>query len=169
MRTSSRWLLAVVAAVTLSACAAPAPPPMPMQGTPEDDTAVRALVDRYVAAFNANDAAAMAAMVSEDYETVGPDGTHITGRAAYQQMCEAGVADRQAAGMTLTLAGTTSYVKWIDANHAVVGGTFTVSGVPAGAPTSGSWMAVAMKGGAGDWQLMSSLAADLMPMPGGGD
>ena len=161
-------LAAAAAAILSSACAAPAPPPAAATGTPADETAIRAMTDRYLAAFNAGDAATLAALVTEDFHCVEPDGTHISGRAAFQQMFQADVAARQAAGLTLTLSATNDYVSWIDVNHAATGGTWTITGVPPGAPSNGSWMGVAARNAAGEWQFKASLAADLMPQSGAG-
>ncbi len=167
MRSKNLLLPAAVLAVfTLSACAG-APAPMPMQGTADDEAALRGLAGRYVAALNANDAAALGAMVTEDYEVVEASGNHLMGRAAFQQMIETDIKARQEAGMMLNISATTEYLNWIDASHAVIGGTYAVSGVPEGAPAKGAWMAVAAKSATGDWQMMSSLGADYLAPPGG--
>lgn len=169
MRTKTLALAAFLASVLFSACAAPAPPSPAATGTADDEAALRGLGDRYVAAFNAGDVAGLTGLVADDYECVLPDGTHITGRAAFQQMFEKDVAARQEAGLTLALSATTAMLKWIDSTNAVIGGTWTITGVPAGAPTSGSWMSVTSKGTDSQWRIRSSLAADLMPQPGGGN
>jgi hypothetical protein len=114
----SRLFIAVLALVAAAACA---PPPPPAQGTPDDEVVIRGLAGKYTDAFNASDAAGMARLVSEDFERVGADGTHIRGRAAFQQMEENSAKERQA-GLKLTLAAPTSYVKWMSATHAVNGG-----------------------------------------------
>jgi len=165
MRTKSLWLMAALAVFTLSACGGA--PPAPMQGTADDEATLRGMADRYAAAFSANDAAGLAALVADNYEVVDPNGTHVTGRAAFQQMFEAGSKARPEAGQNPTLSTTTDFLNWIDASHAVMGGTYTVAGVPAGAPTSGSWLVVAVKSASGEWQLMSSLGAAFIAPPGG--
>jgi len=168
MRAKNLWLMpAVLAAFTLSACGGAAPPPMAMQGTADDETTLRGLADRYVAALNANDAAGLAALVTENYEVVEASGNHLMGRAAFQQMMETDIKSRQDAGMTLSVSATTEFLNWIDASHAVIGGTYAVTGVPEGAPAKGAWMAVAAKSATGEWQMMSSLGADYAAPPGG--
>jgi uncharacterized protein (TIGR02246 family) len=153
----SRLSIAFLALVAAAACA---PPPPPTQGTPDDEVAIRGLSSKYTDAFNANDVAGMARLVSEDFECVNADGTHIRGRAAFQQMEEKAAKDRQA-GPKLTLAAPTSYVKWISATHAVSGGPWTMTGPPA--PATGSWMAVLRKTPEGPWQITNSLVADFVP------
>ena len=155
-----RLFAAVLALVAVAACA---PPPPPTQGTPDDEVAIRGLAGKYTDAFNAGDVAGMARLVSEDFESVMADGTHIRGRAAFQQMEENGARKRQAAGLKLTLAAPTSYVKWLSATHAVSGGPWSMTGPPA--PATGSWMAVLKKGPEGQWQITNSLAADFVAPP----
>jgi ketosteroid isomerase-like protein len=154
----SRLSLVVLALVAAAACA---PPPPPTQGTPDDEVAIRGLASKYTDAFNANDVPGMARLVSEDFERVSADGTHIRGRAAFQQMEENGAKERQAAGLKLTLAAPTSYVKWISATHAVSGGPWTMTGLPA--PARGAWMAVVRKTPEGQWQITNALEADFVP------
>jgi ketosteroid isomerase-like protein len=152
-----------IAVLALAAAAACAPPPPPSQGTPDDEVAIRGLATKYTDAFNANDAAGMARLVSEDFECVMADNTHIRGRAAFQQMEEQSAKERQAAGLKLTLGAPTSYVKWMGATHAVSGGPWTMTGLPA--PAKGSWMAVLRKSPEGQWQITNSLAAEYVPPP----
>lgn len=158
----SRLSLVVLALVGAASCA---PPPPPTQGTPDDEVAIRGLSGKYTDAFNANDVPGMARLVSEDFECVTADGTHLRGRAAFQQMEGKSAADRQAAGLKLTLEAPTSYVKWMSATHAVSGGPWTMAGLPAGAPAKGSWMAVLRKGPEGQWQITNSLVADFVAPP----
>jgi ketosteroid isomerase-like protein len=156
---STRLAIAVLALVT-AACSAPPPP---AQGTPDDEVAIRGVASKYAEAFNANDVPGMARLVSEDFECMVADGTHIRGRAAFQQFEANGLRDRQAAGLTLTLEAPTTYVKWISATHAVSGGPWAMKGLPA--PARGSWMAVLRKSPEGQWQITNSLVADYVPPP----
>ena len=156
----SRLSIALLALVAAAACA---PPPPPTQGTPDDEVAIRGLSSKYTDAFNANDVAGLARLVSEDFECVNADGTHIRGRAAFQQMEEKAAKDRQAAGLKLTLGAPVSYVKWMSATHAVSGGPWTMTGLPA--PATGSWMAVLRKTPEGPWQITNSLVADFGAPP----
>jgi ketosteroid isomerase-like protein len=158
-------LTAMLATIAMYACTAPAPMSMPMQGTAEDEAALRGLAGKYSASFNTGDAAALAMMVSEDFENISADGAHTQGRAAFQQMEDMGVKDRAAAGMNLTLATTTGYLNWIDATHAVIGGTFMMSGLPPGAPDKGAWIVVCEKAADGQWLMTNSLVAEMPPAP----
>jgi uncharacterized protein (TIGR02246 family) len=154
----------LLAAIAMSAAACASPPPA-TEGTPDDEVAIRGLAGKYSAAFNANDAAAMAQLVSEDFENISADGAHTKGRAAFQKMEEQGIADRQGAGLKLTLAATTGYVRWIDAGHAVAGGTYTMAGLPPGAPDKGSWIIVVNKGADGRWVMTNSLVSEFVAPP----
>ena len=156
----NRRLAAALLALVAVACASPAPP---TQGTPDDEVAIRGLAGKYTDAFNANDVPGMARLVSEDFECMVADGTHLRGRAAFQQFEANAARDRQAAGLKLTLEAPTTYVKWLTATHAVSGGPWSMSGLPA--PAKGSWMAVLKKSAEGQWQITNSLVADFVPPP----
>jgi ketosteroid isomerase-like protein len=161
-----RNVRSLVGVLTLAAAAAcSAPPPPPAQGTPDDEVTIRGLAGKYSAAFNANDVSAIVRMVSDDFERVAADGTHVRGRAAFQQMEEKGAQARQAAGLKLTLDAPTNYVRWIDATHAVAGGAWTMTGLPAGAPSKGSWMTVLKKSADSQWLITNSLVADFVEAP----
>jgi uncharacterized protein (TIGR02246 family) len=155
--------MGVVAAFALSACAG-APPAAPKQGTAQDETALRGLAEKYTASFNANDAAALAQMVTEDFENIGADGSHTKGRAAFQQMEETGIKEREKAGLKVALSATTGYVSWIDATNAVVAGTWSMTGLPPGAADKGAWIVVCEKEADGQWRMANSLVAE-MPAP----
>ncbi len=156
------WVMSAVAVAALVACAPAAPA---TQGTPDDEVVLRGMAARYSASFNAGDAAALARMMTEDFESLGPDGVHTRGRTAFQQMEEASLKDRQAAGLNLTLNATTGYVKWIDARHAVVGGTYSMTGLPPGAPDKGAWVVVARKEADGSWLTQNSLVSEFVAPP----
>jgi uncharacterized protein (TIGR02246 family) len=155
------WLLPTLA-LALTACGGGS---APAQGTAEDETVLRGMADKYSAAFNAADIAALGQMVTEDFENISADGTHTQGRAAFQQREEAALKERQTAGLKVTLNTTTGYLRWIDATRAVVGGTYTMSGLPAGASDKGSWMVVDEKGTDGQWRIRHALVAANMPPP----
>lgn len=150
-----------LAVLALAACP-PAAPPAAM-GTPEDETAIRAMADQYVAAYAAKDAAALAALVSEDYEDVDPTGRRTQGRAAFQEAVQQ-MFSTMPAGMTMSMTATTDYIRWIDATHAVAGGTWQTSPAMPPMPSRGSWMTVVVKQGT-EWKMMNSLgAADMSAM-----
>jgi ketosteroid isomerase-like protein len=161
-----RWTGFVVglgAILVTGACGAA--PEMAMQGTPEDELILRGVADQYVAAFNAGDAAALAAMVSDDYMVVVPDGSTISGKAGVEQMEAEGIQMRQKMNLNMTLHATTSFVQWLNAETATIGGTWTADGLPEGQPNRGSWLAVAHKTREGEWLLTSTLAADYIEPP----
>jgi uncharacterized protein (TIGR02246 family) len=55
------------------------------QGTPDDEKALDAYLAAWDAAFNAHDAKAVAALYTEDAETVLPDGRRLKGRAGIEK------------------------------------------------------------------------------------
>jgi len=119
-----------------------------------DEEAVRSNADAWMAAWNNGDAHAIAQLVTEDYEVVWPDGTHIKGREAYEKGLASNFARRQA---TPTLSATTVFVRFLKPDVAVASGTWTRSGGAAG-PGKGSWLATYTKQG-GQWLIASGVAA----------
>ncbi len=131
-------------------------------GTPEDEAAVRAIADKYAAAMSAKDTTRLAAITTSDWEVVDPTGRHQQGRGAATAAAAQDFA-MMPAGMAMTMKATTTFVRWIDATHAVAGGTWETPGMP-GMPGKGSWLGVATKEG-NDWKMMSALGApDMTPM-----
>lgn len=160
MRTRFSALLALFAVAGLQACSPPAPA---ATGSPADEQAIRELAGKYAAAFGGRDTAALGALVSDDYETVEATGQHTQGRASFLAMMGQEFASMPA-GMTLSMSATTTYVRWIDANHAIAGGTWETTPAMPPMPSKGSWMAVVAKEGDA-WKMKSALgAADLSAM-----
>jgi len=153
--------LAALAFLITTGCSAPAA--APATGTAEDEQAIRGLADKYAAAFTARDTAAFRTLVTSDYQDVDPTGKHTQGADAVVASVAAEMATMPA-GMTVAMKTTTTYVTFIDATHAVAGGTFEVTPAMPGTNGKGAWMAVAAKEGS-DWKMMSALGAgDMTPM-----
>jgi len=136
-------------------------------GSPEDEQAVRAIAGKYAAAMSAKDTAALGAIVADDYQVVEATGKMVQGRAG----AVAAAAEEFAMmppGMSMTMKTTTDFVKWIDANHAVAGGTWETSPAMPPMPSKGSWLATAEKKGS-DWKVIAALGSPdmtgMMPPP----
>ena len=159
---SATTALCFVGVLALAACA---PAPAATTGTAADDTAIRAIGPAYAEAWNKGDVAAMVNFTTDDYDGVRPDGMSIKGRAGVEAEAKEGVAAR--AGLPLTLAIQTSMVRFNSATSAATGGTWTVSGAPAGSggPEKGAWSATVVKGSDGQWRMATALVADYMPPP----
>ena len=71
-------MLSLAGLALAAACATGA---TPSTGTAEDEAALRANGDSYVAAWNARDAAAIRAMLADEYHEVTPDGRHLASPA----------------------------------------------------------------------------------------
>ncbi|HUF47848.1 MAG TPA: SgcJ/EcaC family oxidoreductase [Vicinamibacterales bacterium] len=164
---SATTLLALVMTVAIAACAPPAVPPAPMAGTPADEQAIRDLMQRISTAWNAKDAAAMVAMVTDDYQAINPEGRHTQGKAAYEATTTTEFEAPRPEGMALSI--DTGYVQWHSADVAAVGGTWSVTGLPAGTPgTNGSWIVVVKRSG-DQWLMSNGLVATFVPPPAGGN
>jgi len=136
-------------------------------GTPEDEQAIRALADKYAAAFTAKDTTALGAITASDFEIVDATGKHQQGRAEALASAARDYA-MMPANMPMTMKATTAFVRWIDATHAVAGGTWETSPAMAGMPSKGSWLGVDVKEG-GVWKAVSALGSPdltaMMPAP----
>lgn len=161
MRTRLIQLFAMMAV-----CALPACQPASSAGTtgsPADEQAIRDITNKYAAAFGQRDTTAMGALVSDDYEDVDPTGMHTKGKAGFQAALAKEFA-MMPAGASMSMTATTDYVRWIDANHAAVGGTWQTSPAMPGMPSKGSFMAVVEKKD-NSWKMTSALgAADVSAM-----
>jgi hypothetical protein len=73
-------------------------------------------------------------------------------------------SERAPLGLKLNIQ--TSYIHWVNANNASVGGTWTISGLPPGAGAEkGAWMTLSQKGTDGQWRIGSALVAEYHPPP----
>jgi len=164
---TAKTLLAALAVLTVYACApAPAPTEMAMAGTPADEQAIRDAMDRVETAWNNKDVAALTATVTEDWQGISPDGRHTVGRAAYEETLTTEFAMERPEGMALSI--DVGYIQWHGADVAAVGGTYSVSGLPEGAPSTGSWLSVMTRSG-DQWLSSNSLVASQVPEPTGGN
>jgi uncharacterized protein (TIGR02246 family) len=119
---------------------------------------------KYADAFNKGDSAALAAMVTDDYEVVAADGTEVKGKTAFEEAEKKSATERT--GMGLRLDVKTTYVKWAGAAHAAIGGTWTMAGIPPGmGGDKGAWTGLAEKGADGQWRLATGLVAQYVPPP----
>lgn len=151
---------ALAGVLALAACARLAP----TTGTPEDETALRALGAKYADAWNKGDVTTLASMVTDDYEAVGPDGNTIKGRAALEEMEKKQATDRT--GLPLRLSVNTSYVRFAGPTAASLGGTWTMAGLPPGmGADKGAWTSLVVKGADGQWRLATGLVAEYHPPP----
>ena len=160
MRTRFAAVFAALALLTVQACGPQAPA---AAGSAEDEQAVRELAGKWAAAYSQRDTAAFGPLVTDDYEDVAPTGEHTQGRAAFQAMLAREFA-MMPANAQMSLSATTTFVRWINADAAITGGTWQASPGTPGMPSKGSWMGVAVRRGT-TWQMQSVLgAADLSAM-----
>jgi hypothetical protein len=145
---TAKTLVAALVVLAVYACApAPAPTEMATAGTPADEQAIRDLMERVETAWNTKDAAAMR-------------------RAAYEENLKSEFAEERPEGMALSIE--VGYIQWHGADVAAVGGTYSVSGLPEGVPSTGSWLSVVERSG-GQWQSSNGLVARFVPETGGGN
>lgn len=149
-----RHTLLVTVLLGLTACTA-----SPSAGTAADEQAIRDGGTKWSAAWNKGDAKAMAAMITEDYESIDASGIHTQGRPTFERTMAAQFAGRPA-GMTMTI--TTGFVKRLSATSAVAGGGWSVAGPATGMSARGSWISAYQKKD-GTWLIASGLGASEPP------
>src|SRR5512141_2465221 len=137
MRLPMRHSVLVVMLLVAAACAAPS-----STGTAADEQAIRDTGAKWSEGWNKGDVKAMAAMITDDYESIDASGSHTQGRPAFEQAMAAQFAGRPA-GMTMTI--TTGFVKWLSATSAVAGGGWSVTGPSAAMSARGSWISAYQK------------------------
>lgn len=146
--------LAVVALLTVAQIASAKDPE-----SPSDEAAIRAGAKAYAAAFNRQDAAALAAMFAEDAEQIDGDGTMTRGRDAIGKRIAAGFKARPASKMQLKIES----VRLAAANVALESGSYTVRSNDGG-EAMGTYSAVHVKQKDGKW-LIESLRDTPAPPP----
>lgn len=117
-------------------------PAAPATGSAADEQAVRDIATAYAAAWDKGDAPAIAAMVTEDYHGFDIMGSYFADRAAFEKATAEQLTARPA-GQTITI--TTSYVRFLGANAAAAGGTWTIAGPAGPLPSAGVWTATDVK------------------------
>jgi hypothetical protein len=161
MKVIARYAFLFATLLTLAACA---PPSAATSGTPEDEAAIRAMGAKVADVWTKGDAVGMSAMLTDDYQTIAPDGTEIKGKAAAEASNKKDAEQR--AGLGLKLSIDTKYVRWVSATAAQVGGTWSLAGVPAGMGSDkGAWMMLDVKGADGQWRMANGLVASYQPPP----
>mgnify|MGYP005819309109 CR=1 FL=1 len=121
----------VLIGLMMSAAGAQDAPPAPAAGQPdrrEDETAIRAIVEASMKAYDAGDAAAYAALYTDDAVLITEDGTRLEGRAAIADEFACLFAENP--GDTLRLK--TKTLTFLDADTAEEEGVATVT--PASTP-----------------------------------
>lgn len=159
MRNHLSTLLATLAVIALPSCTPRAPA---ATGSAADEQAIRDIAGKYADAYAKRDTAALGALVSDSYEAVEPTGQHTQGRAAFESLVAQEFA-MMPAGMSMSMTATTTYVRWVNANTAVAGGTWETTPAMPGMPNKGSWMAVVAKQD-DSWKMTSALGAPDMSM-----
>jgi uncharacterized protein (TIGR02246 family) len=116
----------------------------------DDEADIRKTVDAYVAAFNAGDAAAVAAHWAEDGEFVTPAGEKLQGKQAIREAFEAFLKENQGAKVEVKIAS----IRVADDGAAVEQGTARVTR-PGEDPTETTYVATYRKRD-GKWRLRTT-------------
>ncbi len=163
-----RAVLAIAVAVGLSACTPPAPAPAP-DTSAEDLAAINAVRDAWAAAFAAGDAAALAALYTNDAARMNPGEPTVSGPAAiqagFEQMFSEATASNDIRPEMTDVSGDWGFDS----------GTYTSTVTPkAGGEAmteSGRYLVVLRKQADGSWKIVREMGnSPTAPMmPGGGN
>jgi uncharacterized protein (TIGR02246 family) len=136
----------LVALLSGSLLAAPPPPP-----PAANDPAIMAVADAYVAAVLKGDAAAIAALYTDDAMEMPPNAAPVKGRAAITEFQKKNVANAKFSAFTLNHVETRAAG---DVGYDI--GTYSQTLTPTGAPgpinDTGKYIVVVKKGG-GKWRV----------------
>jgi uncharacterized protein (TIGR02246 family) len=147
----------VLLAVTCQAAAA-APPPA------EDEAAIKSLFDKHIAAFNAGDAAAVAALFTDDGEMIPPDRAPLAGKNMIQwgmniafDLFTAKIGETS---LQIELAGDSAYAR----RAYVIAITSTTSG--AETEITANWLEILKRQPDGSWKISIEMVNSNHPLPG---
>jgi len=144
-----RSLCSLALATALAACAEPPPPPPP-DTTEAHIAAIRAVSDRFLVAYNAQDMAAFEAFYTDDAIALGPDGPAATGKDAILALQAAGFEQYDA-----VQTATTDEVS-VFGDHALAWGTWEETQTPkVGSPAEllrGKWLVIYRRQADDSWK-----------------
>ncbi|HSG00938.1 MAG TPA: SgcJ/EcaC family oxidoreductase [Vicinamibacterales bacterium] len=160
-----RALTALTLALTLVACAPAAPP----DTTAEDLAAISALRDAFRTGFNAGDAAALAALFTDDAVLMNPGQATAAGPAAiealYGQLFAEMTAQTEIRPEATEVSGSLAY------DSGTYTGTMTPKAGGDAMTEEGRYVVILKKGADGSWKIARDIGnTPTMPaMPGGGN
>jgi len=156
-----KWTGALLAAA-MAAAPAPALAQDEDQAAAEAAAAIAAANEAWEEAYNAGDAAGVAAVYAEDATVMAPNMDPVTGREAIQALMQAGFD--AAPGFTNTLETTSLEVA---GDMAIEVGRYVATDPDGGHVDHGPYMA-AWKKADGEWKLAADIWNSGMPAPDGG-
>ena len=121
------------------------------------DIAVRAVISRYVAARQAQDGNALAALFTEDVDQLVSSGEWRRGRA---EVVRGTLASSQSAGGTRSI--TVESVRLLSADAAVADGRYEIAGMEGGT-TRRMWTCIVLRRTAGEWRIAA--IRNMLPAP----
>ncbi len=157
------WLcaFALTSLMTFAGCQT-APTPEPKRDVAADTTAINALRDQYTTAFNANDAAAVAATFADDAIVMEPYQAAVEGKQAIQAMYEG--LFRNAVKVALTPLETQVAGDW-----AYDRGNYALTITPkTGKPSeeSAKYLVIVKRQSDGSWKIYREIGNSSNPLPG---
>jgi uncharacterized protein (TIGR02246 family) len=155
-RTAGLWLSLLVATAPLLRVGSAA---AETTATGADESAIRAAIDSYVAAYNRGDAKAVAALWAESGEWISPSGERFQGRQAIQKEMES--LFREERGARIEVISPT--IRFVSPDVAIEEGTVRVihRSEP---PTESTYMAVDVREG-GKWKISTVRETEVPEAP----
>ena len=154
---AGRWALAALWATLICAVSAQAGEKKPKSGS--DESAIRAAVDSYVAAYNRGDPKAVASHWSESGEWISPSGQRFQGRPAIEKEMESLFAENK--GVRIECVSPS--VRLISPDVAMEEGTVRVIR-PGEGPSESTYLAIHVKKD-GQWKMDSVRETDVPEVP----
>jgi uncharacterized protein (TIGR02246 family) len=148
MRWSRIFSLCLMGAVALLAQTAP---------RPDDEAAVRKVVDRYVAAREKSDEAAIAALFTADADQLVSSGEWRKGRS---EVVRGTLASSQSSGGTRTI--TVESIRFLTRDSALADGRYEIAGL-AGGQSRRMWTTLILSRTADGWRIAA--IRNMLPAP----
>jgi uncharacterized protein (TIGR02246 family) len=133
-------------------------------GPVEDEAAIKSLFDKHIAAFNAGDAAAVAALFTDDGEMIPPDRAPLAGKNMIQwgmniafDLFTAKIGETS---LHVELAGDSAYTR----RAYTIAITATTSG--AELEITANWLEILKRQPDGSWKIAIEMVNSNQPLPG---
>ena len=133
-----------------------------MQGTPQDEQAIRTMVNQFVAAWNRNDAKALAGYFTTDSDLINPTGRVARGGSEVEKLFrEEQTGPFKATRFSLPL----THLRFLKPDIAVTDHEFEIDGVQGPVSTLRGLVTMVLRKDAGRWLITSARPMVPVPLP----
>jgi uncharacterized protein (TIGR02246 family) len=133
------------------------------QGTPQDEQAIRNMVTQFVAAWNRNDAKALAGQFTSDGDLINPAGRIARGKGEVEKL----LAEEQSGRFKGThMSMTLKHLRFLKPDVAIVDEEFEITGLQGPQTTMKGLITVVLRKDGDHWLTTSARPMVPVQMPG---